>query len=78
MLSDEQIDTIRKSLPAVCNHVDAIRATEDFIRAELEKQEPFDADDPRFREAFEASLKSGNWPMTRLGEGYRRRNADVR
>lgn len=35
------------------------------------KQEPFDADDPRFREAFEASLKSGNWPMTRLGEGYR-------
>lgn len=40
MLSEQQIDAIRKSLPAVCSHVDAIRATEDFIRAELAGQEP--------------------------------------
>lgn len=41
--------------------------------AELEGYEPFDVDDAhgRFREAFEATLKYGNWPLKRKGHGYR-------
>ena len=39
--------------------------------AEMEKQEPFDADSDVFRSAFEAALKAGNWPATRQGDGYR-------
>ena len=37
----------------------------------MERQEPFDADSDAFRSAFEASLKAGNWPATRQGDGYR-------
>ena len=46
----------------------------DALRAKIEameKQEPFDADSDAFRSAFEASLKAGNWPATRQGDGYR-------
>ena len=46
----------------------------DTLRAKIEameKQEPFDADSDAFRSAFEASLKAGNWPATREGDGYR-------
>ena len=39
--------------------------------AEMEQQEPFDADSDVFRGAFEAALKAGNWPATRQGDGYR-------
>ena len=39
--------------------------------AEMEQQEPFDADSDVFRSAFEAALKAGNWPATRQGDGYR-------
>ena len=41
--------------------------------AELEEQEAFDVDAAhgRFREAFEATLKYGNWPLKRKGHGYR-------
>lgn len=31
---------------------------------------PFDADDPRFREAFEDTVKANNYPLKRKGEGY--------
>lgn len=46
-------------------------AAADAVMAVLREQEPFDADHSRFREAFEASIKSGNWPATRKGYGYR-------
>ena len=39
--------------------------------AEMERQEPLDADSDVFRSAFEAALKAGNWPATRQGDGYR-------
>lgn len=39
--------------------------------AEMEKQEPFDADHPEFRRAFDAALKTGNWPTERKNFGYR-------
>lgn len=74
VLSDEKIRAAVYASHVDITLSDAIaltRAIEAAVRAELAGQEPFDADDPRFREAFDASLKSGNWPMTRLGEGYR-------
>ena len=46
---------------------DALRAKV----AEMERQEPLDADSDVFRSAFEAALKAGNWPATRQGDGYR-------
>lgn len=44
------------------------------LRTELEalgRQEPFDAGDQSFRDAFEKALRGGNWPSTRKGYGYR-------
>jgi hypothetical protein len=52
----------------------------DALRAKIEameKQEPFDADSDAFRSAFEASLKAGNWPATRQGDGYRSPSTQV-
>jgi hypothetical protein len=46
---------------------DALRAK----IAEMERQEPLDADSDVFRSAFEAALKAGNWPAARQGDGYR-------
>ena len=43
----------------------------------MERQEPFDADSDVFRSAFEAALKAGNWPMTRLGYGYRSHSKQI-
>ena len=38
---------------------------------QMERQEPFDADRPEFRRAFDAALKTGNWPTERQNFGYR-------
>lgn len=77
-LSDEKINEIvREASRGAATRRDGTtsqriaRAIEAAVLEAQGKQGPFDADDPRFREAFEASLKSGNWPMTRLGDGYR-------
>ena len=51
----------------LCAQCDALRAK----IAEMERQEPLDADSDVFRSAFEAALKAGNWPATRQGDGYR-------
>lgn len=49
------------------NECDALRAK----ITEMEKQEPFDADSPEFRRAFDAALKTGHWPLERKNFGYR-------
>lgn len=66
-LKERIIDSLGSTLNAVANERDALRARIE----EMEKQEPFDADSDAFRSAFEASLKAGNWPATRQGDGYR-------
>ena len=56
------------------DRLEEVEKERDTLRAkiaEMEKQEPFDADSDVFRSAFEAALKAGNWPATRQGDGYR-------
>jgi hypothetical protein len=51
------------------------KETEELLNAALASQqqsaEPFDADDPRFREVFEIAIKNLNYPLVRKGNGYR-------
>lgn len=37
----------------------------------LSHQKIFDADDPKFKEAFDAALKANNMPDKKQGDGYR-------
>jgi len=51
-----------------------IVAERDALAAELKalrEQVPFDAGEARFRDAFDAAIRRGDWPSARNGYGYR-------
>ena len=78
-MNKELIDRLRKFLGGelgndAANAIDLLSNERDALAAELKalrEQEPFCADDERFRGAFDASLHQGNWPSARKGYGYR-------
>ena len=53
-----EADELRTHLSFAKDELNRLRAK----IAEMEKQEPFDADSDVFRSAFEAALKAGYWP----------------
>ena len=72
--AEKELAELRSSMKFRTSLIGRTEAERDALRAkiaEMEKQEPFDADSDVFRSAFEAALKAGNWPATRQGDGYR-------
>lgn len=78
---------LRKERDAMRAELDAANRRAEYWKAEhiaanaeldaLKAQEPFDAEDSRFREAFDAVIMAGNWPCTRQGDGYRSPMTDI-
>ena len=63
----DRIRWLSRSLEKVAAERDALAAE---LKA-LREQVPFDASEARFRDAFDAAIRRGDWPSARNGYGYR-------
>lgn len=70
----DEIELLRAELDAANRLAEYWKAEHLAANAELDAlkaQEPFDAEDSRFRETFDAVIRAGNWQSTRQNYDYR-------